>query len=152
MGGRQMQRGQMIFLILILCSAIVTGTTIGFAANFPLLTQHIQSTADQAAESEPAPTAGQRSDDQDAGSINVASSEELNRSYQMMVVTSDEKNEIRSMLEQLGMSSDQDEAEFIREFQINNSLNPTGSLDSLTLNMMIKQATLNKASRSLSSR
>lgn len=142
----------MIFLILILCSAIVTGTTIGIAANFPLLTQHIQSTTDQAAEYEPTPSAEQQSADQDAGFINVANSEELNRSHQMMVVTSEEKDEIRSMLEQLGMSSDQDEAEFIREFQINNSLSPTGSLDSQTLNMMIKQATLNKASRSLSSR
>lgn len=152
MGGRKMQRGQMIFLILMLCSAIVTGTTIGIAANFPLLTQHIQSTADQAAESEPALPAQQQSADREAGSINIASSEARNRSNQMMVITAEEKNEIRSMLEQLGMSSDQDEAEFIREFQISNSLSPTGSLDSQTLNMMIKQATLNKASRSLSNR
>ena len=65
-----------------------------------------------------------------------------------MEITAQEKNEIRKMMQQLGMAEDQPEAEFIMEFQRNHNLQATGILDSQTLNLMIKEATYNKASRS----
>jgi hypothetical protein len=81
----------------------------------------------------------------------VASYDQVSRSTQLMVVTAQEKEEIRKMMLQLGMSEDEQESDFISKFQRSHNLSITGTLDSQTLNTMIKQVTYNSAARATNS-
>lgn len=149
-----MTRGQIIFLVMIICSAIVTGTTIGIVSNFDIIAQQAQISLEKNADGAAAdsvPPINEYNQVPPADHLTVASNNPVSRSSQLMVVTTEEKEEIRSMLRQLGMSEQQQETEFIREFQQSHSLDATGNLDSQTLNLMIKQATYNKASRAVNS-
>lgn len=158
-----MRPGQVVFMTLIICSALVTGATIGVASNFEYIAAHmkqpVQETAAAPAEdSPPAPAevsppapAQEPTEPADADAVTVASYDSVSRSSnQLMVITAQEKLEITSMLYDLGMSEQENETDFIREFQRSHALDPTGTLDSQTLNTMIKQATIIKASRSTS--
>jgi peptidoglycan hydrolase-like protein with peptidoglycan-binding domain len=53
------------------------------------------------------------------------------------------------MLFSLGMDEKDDLNQFVREFQKKNALEATGTLDSQTLETIIKQTTLQEVSRSL---
>jgi hypothetical protein len=145
-----MTRGQTVFLFLMICAAVMTGATLGVISNFDIMLHQSQLISDSTAASidqlpvEP----GDNSEIASSVPITVATNDQVSRSNQLMVVTSQEKEEIRGMLRQLGMSEDEQESEFISNFQRSHSLNATGNLDSQTLNLMIKQATYNRASRS----
>ncbi len=72
-------------------------------------------------------------------------------STEMMVVDSIEKAEIEAMLTALGLQEGQEYSQFIREFQQQQSLDPTGTLDSATLNLIMQQLKLEKVTQQLRS-
>jgi len=154
-----MTRGQMIFMFIMISTAVITGATLGIISHFPYIihqSQVIQASTDVPGNTpanipfEEKSQAEKRGPDSAALAVpaTVSRNEPGNRSVQLMEITAQEKNEIRKMMQQLGMAEDQPEAEFIMEFQRNHNLQATGILDSQTLNLMIKEATYNKASRS----
>ena len=153
-----MTRGQMFFLFLMICAAVITGTTLGIISNFDILLQQSQLVSTSAATAsdglpnlEQPPELGDVQEVTSRGSMTVNSNDQGNRSTQLMVVTAQEKEEIRKMLLQLGMSENEQESDFISKFQRSHNLSITGTLDSQTLNVMIKQATYNSAARAASS-
>ncbi|MGB4304520.1 MAG: hypothetical protein WBJ34_12145 [Syntrophomonadaceae bacterium] len=153
-----MTRAQMFFLFLMICTAVITGTALGIISNFDILQQQSQlvitSTAtasDELPNEEQSAEKGDCQEQTSSGSTSVASYDQVSRSTQLMVVTAQEKEEIRKMMLQLGMSEDEQESDFISKFQRSHNLSITGTLDSQTLNTMIKQVTYNSAARATNS-
>lgn len=147
-----MTRGQMIFIFLMICTAVMTGATLGVISNLDVIAQNAELIS-ASADAPPALSSDERAATPESKSLSpttVADYEGVSRSTQLMVITAQEKDEIRKMLQQLGMAEDEQESDFILAFQRSNNLTATGNLDSQTLNLMIKQATYNKASRAAS--
>lgn len=145
-----MTRGQMVFLFLMICTAVMTGATLGVISNFDIILHQSQliSNSTAAAIDHLPNEPGDISETTSSAAMTVANNDQVSRSTQLMVVTTQEKEEIRKMLRQLGMTEDEQESEFISNFQRSHSLSATGNLDSQTLNLMIKQATYSRASLS----
>lgn len=146
-----MTRGQTIFMFLMICTAVITGATLGVVNNLDIIVQQSNMIS---ASAEAAQSPDQMADIIDNTSpdpVKVADNESVSRSTQLMVITAQEKDEIKTMLQQLGMTEDEHMTDFIRNFQQTHSLNATGILDSQTLNIMIKQVTYDKASRAADS-
>lgn len=127
-----MKKEHVIFLVLLLAAAIVTGSTAGFISHFKYIVQYQQAGHTQTC----ATTQEPEEDHADRAS---------NRSEKVMVVSDQEEEAIYDMLLELGMNQGEEPSRFIAEFQQQQSLKPTGNLDSSTLQVIIQQATLKKA-------
>lgn len=143
-----MTRGHIIFLVLMICSATMIGATLGVASNFDVLAERSQSNSAVAATVEPFEEFDAIDEKESSAPITVAhNNEQVSRSSQTMGYTDQDKEQIRKMLQQLGMAENEQAIDFISNFQRNHSLNATGSLDTETLYLMIEQ-TYNITSRS----
>jgi len=124
-----------IFLTLIITAAIITGSTLGVAANFPLILGQNTITPQQ-------PAAVQLSGDTvPVSGDHVAASRSLS-SVDVMVITAAEKKQIVEMLKSLGMADEADLTAFIKAYQERHALDATGLLDSKTLHFIIQEAKL----------
>ncbi|MDD2509895.1 MAG: peptidoglycan-binding domain-containing protein [Syntrophomonas sp.] len=159
-----MQKGYFFFLILMLASAVILGSTIGLISNVSYMVQHTDLLKTQSSEPSsegnindatiplvPQPAGDASSQDLNQSNKNSGSSfaTSSSSSSEYMVISQEEKEQIKRMLFSLGMDEKDDLNQFVREFQKNNALEATGTLDSQTLDAIIKQTTLQEVSRSL---
>lgn len=152
---RLMKKEYVISLIFIICAAVVSSSTLVIVLNFPYLAQsarQLQATAGQvqnptaaASEQEPqslktAAVYTHPSPSPDSNSIKKQPTLDL------VLVTPGERQQIEAMLKSLGMQDGGKSEDFIREFQAKNALDQTGYIDTDTLNEIIRQLALNRAS------
>jgi len=137
-------------MFMMICTAVMTGAALGIISNFDIILQQAEviNAAAAAAAAEPSDEGANAQENESLAPTTVANREQVSRSTQLMIITAQEKEEIRQMMQQLGMTEDEQEADFIKAFQHSHNLQATGTLDSQTLNLMIKQATYNRAYRS----
>lgn len=132
-----------IFLSLVLVAAIVTGSTLCVAANFP----YLMAQAEKAQALQLAQTQG--TDEKAATASMPYAPSEISRGSSsgadVMVITAAEKEQIVNMLKTLGMDDQAELSTFIKGFQEKHSLNATGLLDSKTLHFIMEEAKLVKA-------
>lgn len=140
-----------IFLSLVLTAAIVTGSTLGVAANFPYIVEQSQKTQTAqltapAVSSTLTGSEGLKPSVAAAPSVITASnSGSPVLSSDVMLVTAAEKNQIVEMLIMLGMATEADFPAFVKGFQQKHALDATGLLDSKTLHFIMEEAKLKKA-------
>ncbi|MEN6348871.1 MAG: hypothetical protein ABFD08_05650 [Syntrophomonas sp.] len=143
-----MKKQYAIFLILIICAAMVSSSTLVIVLNMPLIaqtSQKLQAEAEQPAKSNPA-TETQTASAQTSRKNTVVADSSNNASSPVSGdFTPAEKEQIAQMLNDLGMQEKEFSADSIKSFQNQNSLSPTGNLDTNTLNEIIRQLSLVKA-------
>ncbi|MEN6349114.1 MAG: peptidoglycan-binding domain-containing protein [Syntrophomonas sp.] len=163
-----MPKGKFLLLVFLFAAAVVLGCTIGLISNVSYIVHETDmirnEESDSSTENEkstvnqkpviPAPTGSQKSQTDAGNTSNVsqAAKTAASSSSAFMVVSEDEKSQIKDMLFSIGMTEKDNLDDFIRQFQSKNSLNPTGYLDSQTLNAIIRQSTLQQVSKSLQRR
>lgn len=157
-----MKKEYLFFLVLVLAAAIITGATIGFISNF----HHIQKQAqenlsqvqtteqqtleqgdgvkDENANPEDEPL---YNDSNEIKKVTVSQPAAPTTEQGYLVLSGEEKQQIVDMLVSLGATKDGDYSAFIRNFQKEKSLPPTGNLDSLTLNAVIYEVTKQRAAQ-----
>lgn len=143
-----MKKETFFFLALVLAAAVITGSTVGIISNFDIIVNN-SSIANPSVSEQAESTADEKNTadvDSDTNLQDGKSScyKVTADSTELMVISQKEKEQIMVMLQELGMSKDSDYTEFIRNFQQTQSLNPTGNLDSKTLDAIIRQATLKR--------
>ncbi len=150
-----MKKEYLFFLIFVLAAAIVTGATIGLISNFHYIEQQ---TMENTSQIEPAqqqastPNPSEQGDsinntDNKGDNVPVAHNTSPIAEQGYVVLSGEEKQQVIDMLVSLGATKDGDYSNFIRNFQKEKSLNPTGSLDSLTLNAIINEVTRQRAAQ-----
>lgn len=132
-----MKKEYFIFLILIVAAAVVTGSTIAFASNFDVINSSLNQTPTANLESQLADVSNDKEDLSDSDDT-----------YEVTVISAGEQEQILRMLKALGLVNGADPEEYIKNFQAQNSLEPTGNLDSETLSLIIEQIKLEKANES----
>lgn len=135
-----MKREYYIFLVLIVAAAVITGSTIGIASNFDIIASKTIPAQITTIDNPPTST------ENDEAISNIALTTDFNTDLN---ISEQEQVQIIEMLYILGMVNTSDYNEFIKDFQTQHALTPTGSLDSKTLNLIIEQVKLEQASRSL---
>jgi hypothetical protein len=157
-----MQKGYFFFLILVLASAVILGSTIGLISNVSYMVQNTDLLKAQSDEPSsegnindttipvvPQPAGDASSQDLNQSNSSSSFAPSSSSSSEYMVISQEEKEQIKRMLFSLGMDEKDDLGQFVREFQKKNALEVTGMLDSHTLDTIIKQTTLQEVSRSL---
>lgn len=149
------------FLIFILAAAVITGSTLGMITNFKYISQQCklrlneqetqekisvsQKTNTQAAPSSNTQTNNSARDNQSASestaTITVGTSDENVK----LPISQDERQEIEAMLKTVNSGNSPDYNAKVKNFQKDNSLPTTGTIDTQTLQVLINQATLQKA-------
>lgn len=159
-----MKKEYLFFLVLVLAAAIVTGATIGLISNFHYITHLNPASSSQIEpvnhETATQPSAQPNAEFGEAVQPSVQQSSDSGNEVQKiavvnqpasageqgyLVLSGEEKELVVNMLVSLGADRDGDYSEFIRSFQKQKSLTPTGSLDSLTLNAIILEVTRQRA-------
>lgn len=157
-----MKKENMFFLILVLMAAVIAGATLGIVSNFDIIVDRINMMNSEAqvhnaeladgeeAMTTPAPTAEKTpvAPPAQPSALSGSSSAAGNSApvnSDIMVVTPEEKAQITDMLYQLGMPQGGDYNQFIKEFQQQQNIPATGSLDSRTLRIIINKTTEQKA-------
>ncbi|HZK43367.1 MAG TPA: hypothetical protein VFC73_03685 [Syntrophomonadaceae bacterium] len=136
-----MRKEYYIFLILIVAAAVIAGSTISLAGNIDIISPNLNQSQVTSSAKETLPNE-KKTEETLLSSINTHNNE-------VIVISAEEQNQIIEMLQALGMVNKQDSNEFIKHFQTQNSLTPTGALDSITLDIIIEKVKLEKANRSL---
>lgn len=144
-----MKRQYAFFLVLIICAAMVGSSTLVIVLNMPIIaqtSQRLQAEAEQTAKSNPAAET-QTASTQTSRKDTVVAMESSNQAPSPVSgeFTLAEKEQIAQMLNELGMQEKDISADSIKSFQNQNSLSPTGNLDTSTLNEIIRQLALVKA-------
>ncbi len=164
-----MKKEYLFFLVMLLAAAVITGATIGFISNFHYIEKQVQENLNQlkpAQQQISVPNSDNESDkvkneatspedkeneitDTDTETKKVAvvrpTTPVTDQGY--LVLSKEEKQQVVDMLVSLGANKNGDYSAFIRNFQIEKSLPPTGSLDSLTLNAIINEVTRQRANQ-----
>jgi len=156
-----LKKENMFFMIMVLMAAVIAGATMGIVSNFDIIVDRInimnseaQAHNEEIADGEeavtaPAPPAEKDTPEPQAqpsalsGTSSVVTSTSTNSD--IMIVTPEEKAQITDMLHQLGMPQGGDYNQFIKEFQQQQNIPATGSLDSCTLRIIINKTTEQKA-------
>ncbi|MDD2586188.1 MAG: hypothetical protein PHT79_06325 [Syntrophomonadaceae bacterium] len=146
-----MKKEHFFFLVLVLAAAIVTGSTIGIVNNLDIILEPNHNVLASSDNLQVEKRVAQNSNSDDVSNISRSTASrnsniEKTDSTELMLVSQQEQEQIVDMLKYLGMTESADYSEFIRQFQQTHSLNPTGNLDSLTLDTVIRQVTINKVS------
>lgn len=162
-----MKKEYIFFLILVLAAAIVTGATIGLISNFHYIEKQAQenvSQVDLAQQKASTPNSDKQGDSVKNENVNPEGESRHNNDTEAkkvaitqptapvteqgyLVLSREEKQQIIDMLVSLGATKDGDYGAFIRNFQIEKSLPPTGNLDSLTLHAIINEVTRQRAAQ-----
>ncbi|MGI5880181.1 MAG: hypothetical protein ACOX6L_06255 [Syntrophomonadaceae bacterium] len=135
-----MKKEYYFFFILVIAGATLIGSTIAVVSNMGKIINH-----HNAPQSEVNPD--KSTENTSAVDVNADKDTATEAAYELMVLSDLEQKQIDAMLKQLGKTDAQDNIQFISEFQQQNSLPATGTLDSKTLHLIITQVTLNQASR-----
>ncbi|MGI6487807.1 MAG: peptidoglycan-binding protein [Syntrophomonadaceae bacterium] len=153
-----MRKGTLVFLILVVCSAVVIGSTVGLLHNhhhLAALYTKMETPAaqtDNIPEVEPPIPAGDKDNlktepvKNPNPSRNMASNRQhpaVGSQQQLLILTEDEVREIYSMFMELGYDHDQ-LSDATASFQQDHQLKPTGFLDGATLHQVIQQVKLKK--------
>ncbi len=160
-----MKKEYLFFLVMVLAAAVITGATIGLISNFHYIEKQVQE--NQSAAETPQQQASAPLDEPNnpvkSKTVNSESKENINNNevevkkvavvrpatssteQGYLVLSREEKQQIIDMLVSLGATRNGDYNAFIRNFQKEKSLPPTGSLDSLTLHAIINEVTRQKA-------
>ncbi|KUG03880.1 hypothetical protein ASZ90_018659 [hydrocarbon metagenome] len=155
-----MKKEHFILLVFIASAALVSGYTLAFTSCYKvIMNQNLHPVAVIAEQQAGSKNIGPDISDTSLAAedctiaclTDVQKTEGTQRSTEVMVVDSLEKAEIEAMLTSLGLQEGQEYSQFIREFQQQQSLDPTGTLDSATLNLIMQQAKLEKVSKRLRS-
>ena len=162
-----MKKEYLFFLVMVLAAAVITGATVGFISNFHYIEKQVKENSNQLKPTQPQVSV-LNSDDQSNGVKNKTTNPEdkgnqitdnqINKvavvrsatpvaDQGYLVLSKEEKQQVVDMLDSLGANKDGDYITFIRNFQIEKSLPPTGNLDSLTLNAIINEATRQRAAQ-----
>ncbi|MEN6391952.1 MAG: hypothetical protein ABFD04_16165 [Syntrophomonas sp.] len=144
-----MKKQYAIFLVFIICAAMVGSSTLVIVLNMPIIaqtSQKLQAEAGQPAEPNQA-IETQTASSQASQSPKVVAMEPSNQNLAPMSTefTPAEKEQIAQMLNDLGVQDKDISSDTIKNFQSQNSLNPTGNMDANTLNEIIRQLALVKA-------
>ncbi|MDD2373324.1 MAG: hypothetical protein PHR04_07385 [Syntrophomonadaceae bacterium] len=162
-----MKREYLFFLVMVLAAAVITGATIGFISNFHHIEKQIQENLSQvepAQQQASAPNSKKQNDNIKSEAVNPEGKDNNNTANEVkkvavvppattsteqgyLVLSGEEKQQIVDMLVSLGATKNDDYSTFIRNFQRDKSLPPTGSLDSLTLNAIINEVTRQRAAQ-----
>lgn len=150
-----MKKSTFFFLVLVLAAAVVTGSALGVISNFDIIknaAQHNnQSAGNDAVADNPSSETEQKNagqeQAQDDKAIQTASASAANTATEVMVVSPEENAEITSMLVKLGMASDADSDDFVKEYQANHGIQPTGSIDSITLDTIINDVKMKRVTQ-----
>lgn len=149
-----MKQSTFFFLVLILAASVVTGSTLGVASNFALIKSTAQnqnqsvtnnasinkSVPKQSSAADKTAQANKKTD----ATVQTASASSDDKSTELMVVTPEESAQITSMLVKLGMTGD-DSDQFVKQYQESHGIQPTGNIDSVTLNSIINDVKLQRA-------
>ncbi len=159
-----MKKEYLFFLVMVLAAAVITGATIGLISNFHYIEKQVQE--NQSAAETPQQQASAPLDEPNnpikSETVNSDSKDNINTNNEVktvavvrpatssteqgyLVLSGEEKQQIVDMLVSLGATKNGDYSTFIRNFQKEKSLPPTGSLDSLTLHAIINEVTRQKA-------
>lgn len=158
-GELPVKKESLFFLVMVLMAAVVAGATIGIVSSFDIIVDRInvmnseaqtmnteiadgEEAANPAVVTEKSPPAADQPTAYQGTSGEVSSS---TPSSDIMVVTSEEKAQITEMLHELGMPQGADYNQFIKQFQQQQAIPATGSLDSWTLRVIINKTTEQKA-------
>ncbi len=158
-----MKKEHFILLVFIASAALVSGYTLAFASCYKVvMNQNLEPGAviaeQQTGDKSIGPDISDTSTATEGCSVacltdaqTASSTEGAQSSTEMMVVDKVEKAEIEAMLTALGLQEGQEYSQFIREFQQQQSLDPTGTLDSATLNLIMQQVKMEKVTQQLRS-
>jgi len=149
-----MKKEHFIFLTLLLCAAIIIGSTIGLTSNLKYIVNQMPEKKIEAAPLEQEQGPSNKSQiENDISSEKAENNEIINRTSGQILYyignnltfSQEEKQEVTAMLASLGAEKKGDYSQFIREFQRKKGLTPTGTLDDLTLNAIINEITKQRA-------
>ncbi len=158
-----MKKEHLIFLVFIASAALVSGYTLSFTSCYKVIMQQDPERgaiiAEQQSENQNiAPDISDNSTAAEGCSVACLSDVQTQPSIgtaksktEMMVIDNIEKAEIEAMLTALGLQEGQEYTQFIRDFQQQQLLEPTGILDSATLNLIMQQVKLDKVIQRLRS-
>lgn len=158
-----MKKESLFFLVMVLMAAVIAGATMGIVSSFDIIVDRVnvinseaqtvntevadgEEAADSAVVTKKTPP---DASDQPTAYQGTASGVSDGTSSDVMVVTSEEKAQITAMLHELGMAEGADYNQFIKQFQQQQSIPATGSLDSQTLRVIINKTTEQKARQSM---
>lgn len=162
-----MKKEYLFFLALVLAAAIITGATIGLISNFHYIQKQAQeniSQAESARQQASTSNSDKPSNSVKNEAINSGSKAKQNNNDAVktvavvkpatsttdqgyLVLSGEEKQQVVDMLVSLGATKNGDYSTFIRNFQKDKSLPPTGTLDSYTLNAIIYEVTRQRAAQ-----
>ena len=161
-----MKKEYLFFLVMVLAAAVITGATIGFISNFHHIEKRVQEnlSAVEPSHQQVSAPSDEPDDPVSSETVNPKSEENINTNNEVkkvvvvrpatsstdqgyLVLSKEEKQQVVDMLDSLGANKNGDYITFIRNFQIEKSLPPTGSLDSLTLNAIINEVTRQRAAQ-----
>ena len=144
-----MKKSFAIFFVLIMCAAMVGSSTLVLVLNMPIIaqtSQRLQAEAEQPTESEQTAeietASGQTIQTNQVVAMELSNLESVPLSSEF---TPAEREQIIKMLNDLGMPNQDISTDTIKNFQNQNSLSPTGNIDTYTLNEIIRQLALVKA-------
>lgn len=147
-----MKQSTFFFLTLVLAAAIITGSTLGVISNFENIKTAVQNqpvanvaNTEASEREEISPTGNGPSSSQ--ATVQTALAPTGSNSTELMVISPEDGAEITSMLVQLGMTGETDSTEFIKQYQQTRGIQPTGNIDSMTLNSIIKDVKQQRASQ-----
>ncbi len=147
-----MKDANFLFIILIIAAAVITGSTVALANNFDFVFAQLNATpsASQATENTP-PPANTKTIDAELPNINalIVETNQPSADENNVTFTPHEQRQVLEMLYALGMIKETNYEEFVKDFQVEHNLNPTGELDSKTLTLIIKQSKQEKANNSV---
>lgn len=153
-----MQKGTVVFLVLIICSALTMGATLGLITNREYLILHLTKLGNSKAAASPVDlgksravavaetiptTSGIKTPSVSTPysynqEVNASTSQDAFSQAQLLLLTENEVKEICSMLKELGYETS-DLSGAVKHFQEKNHLPATGYLDTDTLNSIITQ-------------
>ncbi len=162
-----MKKEYLFFLVMVLAAAVITGATIGFISNFHYIEKQVKDDLNQLEPAQQQVSVPNPDDQSDRIQNEAVSSEGKENQITdnkikkvavvrpatpateqgYLVLNGEEKQQIVDMLVSLGATKNEDYSAFIRNFQREKSLPPTGNLDSLTLNAIINEVTRQRASQ-----
>ena len=156
----KIRKGNFFFLIFLLAAAVVLGSTVGLISNInyivhktEMVKEHSTSskaeeetvTEPEAASPEATPQADTASNLEPSAPTTQSAAIDPNQ----VDIGDHERQLLKEMLYDLGMSETDDFNDFVRSFQNKNNLKATGNIDYLTLNAIIQQSTMQEVSKSM---
>lgn len=154
-----MRKEYIVFFSLILAAAITAGSTLSLADNAQALVNYSKS---QPKKETVNPSKADKNPEAEENKVseeytmNINPEENTKTSYIYLAdeikpvnLTEEQKSQVIAMLKELGMKNEEEYHDFLRRFQEERNLPPTGELDTLTLELIVNQVQLERALRQI---